>query len=221
MLHWSLKILLLLQQITTKAKFALHSLQKKQIKCIPCMWQYRLLKKPSACQLLNLLEMHIYMFQVYLQCMFFNFSLYPAVNSSSSWANEDLRKYLLPHAFLLCCKLGITFVSDIYPGHLCLECWLFSCSTSKIGALFSYVNAWSKALISYPYPWFPHVVFPFSFILSCSEDYFLGPILLLSHFVSAFPSWHWLPTFIKHKLLIFFFMFLHGLSTFHTTSLSL
>lgn len=221
MLHWSLKILLLLQQFNTKAKFALHSLQKKQIKCIPCMWQYWLLKKNSACHLLNLLQMHIYMFQVCLQFMFYNFSLYLAVNSSSSWASEDLRKYLLPHAFLLCCKLGIIFDSDIYPdlprSAVSRDCWLFSCSTSKIGALFPYFKAWSNQ----PYSWFPDVVCSFSFILSFSEDYFLGPIPLLYHFVSAFRSWHWLPTFIRHKLLIFFFKFLHELSTFHTTSLSL
>lgn len=141
--------------------------------------------------------------------------------SSSSWASEDLRKYLLPHAFLLCCKLGIIFDSDIYPdlprSAVSRDCWLFSCSTSKIGALFPYFKAWSNQ----PYSWFPDVVCSFSFILSFSEDYFLGPIPLLYHFVSAFRSWHWLPTFIRHKLLIFFFKFLHGLSTFHTTSLSL
>lgn len=174
----------------------LYSLQKKQIKCILCMWQYWLPKKTSACQLLNLLGMHIYTFQVHLQYMFFNFSLYPAVNSSSSWAY--LRKYLLPQTFLLCCKLGIIFDSDIPGSAVSRDCWLFSCSTSKIGALFPYVKAWSKAFISYPNPWFPDVVFPFSFILSCSENYFLGLILLLCHFVSAFLSWNWLPTSIKY-----------------------
>lgn len=166
MLHWFLKVLLLLQQFTTKAKQVLQS-SKKQIKCMPCMWQYWLLKKKNgACQLLNLLGMLIYMFQVHLQCMFFNFSLYPAVNSSSSLVYEDLREHLLPHAFLLCCKLGIIFNSDLPRSAVSRDCWLFSCSTSKIDAFFPYVKAWSKAFISYPYPGFPDVVFPFSFILS-------------------------------------------------------
>jgi len=46
-------------------------------------------------------------------------------------------------------------------------------------------------------------------------------MLLLYRLVSAFLNLHWLPTSIKHKLLIFTLKSPYGLFTFHTTSLTI
>lgn len=85
MLHWSLEVLLQLQHSATRAKCRICFSQPSQVTNQVHTTYVTILtaSKISACKLLILLGMHIYMFQVHLKCMVFNFSLYPVVNSSS------------------------------------------------------------------------------------------------------------------------------------------